>query len=213
MPATPADKPFPLGDVSDPESEKIANDWFRTISEYSVTRFDKYVKSVCKPTARHGEAGKRTYEAALKLCEQWDYQRGAVIQHCQEGFKIACAFLNETQLLPAFDADFSEQIAEMNNDDKVATAQAFSRAAWADMEQSYPRIHAQFKRIPAFTRGIFWLDVDEGEEFLVAGMMLPYMFSYASQLEQQTAANNFTGMKVGTVAELEAMEFTDIFTA
>jgi hypothetical protein len=211
-PITLPNREFPFGDVTDQSHSEMADDWFDTVSAYPEERLRNYMEYASKPKDMHDKAGKATHQAALKLCENWDYHHDGLLNlHITSGYLLARTFQDETRFLPAFTVDLSEQLREMGDNDRtkngviipsrLSKAEFFGRTAWAAMERSHPNVHKQFKRLIEIARVPFSLNLDDGEQYFIVGMMMPYIFSCVSQIENHVSYHGYTGLEAESAGE------------
>lgn len=199
-----------MGDISDGIKDAMTDDWIETISTHDPTRLANYLNYRSKSTSLDSDAVADNHNTALGLCLKWDNDRGDKRKFSTLGFMIARAYLNETRLLPNIDADWTDALDEMREKTEEQV-RAFGLAAWYGMQASHGFVYDQHVKIFELARPRFMLDIEQNRDYFLAGMMLPYMLSVASRLKGYYENENILGVKVGTVEELEATDFLQIF--
>ena len=212
LPITRENRQFPMGDVDPGRKAEMTDSWIKDISLYQPSRLSNYLNFSSKSAPMDGEVTNKNHQAALDLSVQWDINSGNNHKFATIGFMVVRAYLNETRLLPKFDADWTDELYMMRTKSSQEI-RAFGQTAWQGMRASHDFVHEQYVKVLELARPRFNLDIDEFREYFISGMMLPYVMSAASRLDGYHRRANITGMKVGTTEELEAVEFSRIFVS
>ena len=179
--------PFPAGNWVDPATEQRAEQWLSSVENQDHDRFFERIKVYSRPTPITSGIGRTTYQthvAALKLCEQWDVTTGDDRRLATHGYEVATAFTREVRYLPSWSLDFTDDLKEMQKNQKDLARQ-FARSAWIGMA-SYTYVHDTFQRLFQHSVSRFYIATEGDENHFKAGMALPYMFGWASGLAQST---------------------------
>lgn len=211
LPVTLGNQQFPIGDITEPLKIEQVDSWIEDVSDYDFGRLSNYIQYSSKPNGMDNAAVSDNHRAALDLCRRWDMAQGDKRKFAVTGFVVARAFQNATKLLPNLVSDITPEIDRMRRE-QFDNARSFGKAAWAGMELSHPSVFAQHEKLLRLSEEKFDLQPDKNKDYFLAGMTLPYMLASVIRLEGYMKRNPVTGMKVGTIEELESMEFRRIFT-
>lgn len=200
---------FPIGDVADEKRLRRATAWVAFVDTLDKTAFHDFMDRRYTPRSTDSISSRKTYNASVYLCKEWDNQRGDGRHFVSTGFIISRAFMNDTALYPNCDSDLYSTISQMKNESSPAQ---FSRAAWRGMADSHPNIFNHYRSLYDLSSKRFELGPAEKAESFIAGLALPYMLSVAGKLEAQAKELKFTSLSSNKY-DLRTTEFKEFFSS
>lgn len=209
VPSINLDGTFPDRDITDSTKLGRAAAWITFVETLDKETFKNYMDRRYTPRSIDSIASRKTYNASVYLCREWDTQRGDSRHFVSTGFIIGRAFTNDTALLPNCDVDMYTSIERMK---KEISPYEFARAAWNGMAESHPNVFSNFHALFEMAGKRYDFTPPIHAESFKAGVALPYMLSVGSQLEIQAKNLNFTSMS-DAKHNLRTTQFTDFFTA
>ena len=211
LPATLEKKQFPMGDINLSHKIEMIDQWIEDKSAYDSRQLGNYLGYRSRPQGTDKFIVHKNHAAAIELCKHWDEQQDE-LKLTAIGFGVIRAFTNDIpSLLPVFDKDVTDVLLEMRTNHPI-DARHFGKFAWAGMQFSHPSLSAQLEKIIDMFEGRFGLDDSARRERFLAGLTLPYVMAAYARMEGYYRIAKVSGVKIGTVEELEAMEFPRIFS-
>lgn len=210
LPAAQEGEQFPMRDIDDVHRNGMVDLWFDAIEEYVPPRLFNYVLARSRPSSKDGMIVYDNYVAALKLCSAWDSTAIGEDKYSVLGYITARAFEVDTGLLPKWTTDMTQELAQMQREQRDAIA--YGRVAINGMHVSHPTLYKHYERLYVHSKKTFGFDNEEEGGYFQAGLVLPYMITVADQLKQQTLDKKISGVVLGSRQQLESMNFADIFT-
>lgn len=212
LPVTHENSAFPIGDVDVGHKSEMIDQWLEDISSYSEHRLVNYLNFTAEPDDSEIAAVFANHDTALMLCRHWDTGRNGETSFALSGFMMARAMLNKVNMLPTFDRALTQDLNEMRKT-PPEQIRMIGKSAWSGMQHSHPSLFEQYAKLLDMSSKSFDLGAPEDKEYFITGMMLPYIMSVTTQLEHSYERMRVTGVRKGTVKELEAMEFSQIFVS
>lgn len=186
LPSIQLNKQFPIGDIVDSYKEKRVDQWFSEVSAMERERFWSVIKLYCQPTHIDGANANATYTAATTLCDTWDNTINDTLPYIHMGYRLAMTFNQQTRYLPKCDIDLTDTLEQMQQPEFITSnlsgVRAFGRTAW-NSTTTYPNVHATHQRLIDFAQVKYDLHGDNANERFKIGLVLPFMFAWASRLE------------------------------
>lgn len=209
VPQMRPDNAFPNGDVTDEKILRRAAAWVAWVDTLEKDAFRDSMNSRYVPRSTDSLASRKTYNAAVYLCREWDGSRGDGRHFVSTGFIISRAFMNDTAIYPNCERDLSVPIDIMKKETSPAD---FGCVAWRGMFDSHPNLFTHYQSLYDMAAKRFKLNNPSHADSVIAGMMLPYMLSVVGQLEAQTKASRFTSLSDAKY-NLRTTEFSELFTS
>jgi hypothetical protein len=212
LPATRKNMQFPMGDVGLSHKVSAIDQWIEQKGAFDAHQLGRYLGNHSRPKDTEKTSIRKNHAAAIELCRQWDEDQDE-LKLAVIGFAVIRTFTNEvSSILPAFDRDMTDVLMEMRTKHPI-DARTFGKFAWAGMQFSHPAVASQLEKIITMFEGRFGLYDDERKERFLAGLTLPYVMAAHARMERDFEKAKVTGIREGTTEELEAMEFSQIFTS
>lgn len=206
-------KNFPVGDIFDHTIEKNVEKWFRSVSDMSHKTFINYIETHNPYLQTQESSSRKTVLAAMGVCHSWDDDSNSRRKLSSEGFKIASAFIQNTEYLPECSVDLSEDIRRIalpeGEGGYLHEVRKYGRTAWNSIA-IYPNVHLTFERILELTEDQLGITETRDRDTLKAGLALRAMMSWAGQLVELTP--KFTSVKF-TYEPVTSTNFHTFFSA
>lgn len=181
-------KQFPIGDICDSHKQAKADAWIGGIAKQSLGQFVSMLNlsSRIHPTIITDKSAK-THNEALALCKAWDRVENIdgtkdYFRFSSVGYRLMLAFNKETQYLPFYNMDFSQELSQMRlPEENLYRAREYAYAAWSCMQQ-YGNVHRTLTELLEEAGKKVDLVPDDHRQLFQAGMALPFNLGLTARL-------------------------------